>query len=337
MKDLVEYSEFKENLAEIKDTCNFIPDVTTDEGYQKSKRVSLDVGKVLTALEKKRKELKADALEFGRKVDSEAKSIKEELESFQLPHKEAYKELDNLKKQREADRKAELERRVAEIKDLPELMRDSSSDEIKMALESLAVEECLDFYEYTELALKARNASKTALGDMFGEALKREQEAIDLARLRKEEEERKQREREEQIRQEEAEKARKEQERLEAEKAAAELREKEAERAAAAAEKARVEAEEKAKRDAEEAKRMAEAAAERAAQIAREEEIARQEREKREAEEAARKREESKRHVSRIRKEAKEDLMALGVSEEQAKDIVLAIHNAKIANIFIRY
>ena len=86
-----EYDEFRSKVEEVKEACNFLPDVTTDEGYAKSKRVALDVGKVRTAVDKKRKELKKESLDFGRLIDSEAKSLAAELEQFQLPHKNAYK------------------------------------------------------------------------------------------------------------------------------------------------------------------------------------------------------------------------------------------------------
>jgi len=88
---VTEYDEFREKLEEVKEACNFLPDVSTDDGYDKSKRISLDVGKSLTALDKRRKELKAESLAFGRQVDSEAKTIREVLEELQEPHKLANK------------------------------------------------------------------------------------------------------------------------------------------------------------------------------------------------------------------------------------------------------
>tara|TARA_R110000803_G_scaffold3216_1_gene10912 strand:+ start:12747 stop:13802 length:1056 start_codon:yes stop_codon:yes gene_type:complete len=184
------YDEFRAKLAEVEDTCNFIPDMSTPEGFDASKRVSLDVGKILTALDTSRKSAKADALAYGRSVDSEAAVIRVKLEAFQLPHKEAYKELAQMKKQREADRVARLEQRIKDLADLPELMRDSDSGGIKDALESLQQEECDDFYELTMPALKARNASKESLTRMFADKLKQESDAALLKKLQAENEER---------------------------------------------------------------------------------------------------------------------------------------------------
>ena len=337
LRTVTAYDDFRAKIAEVKDNCNFLPDVSTDEGYTKSKRVSLDVGKILTSIEKKRVELKAESLAVGRAIDLEAKTLVAELEEFQLPHKEAYKELDNLKKEHEANRKAELEERVRVIRELPGSMADSDSNGVKMAMESLQVEECLDFYEYTEQALKARGASKEALAKMFADKLQAEKDAIELAELRKKQAEQEQKERDERIAKEAAEKAEREAEEakkaeLAAVEAAAEAvrqreaAEKQAKINAENAEKARIAAEEKAKQDAIEA-----------AEQAKQEQIELQ-KEKEKAENAEReKREANKRHISKIRGEAKDSLMALGLDELVAKKLVLAIHNSEITNVSISY
>lgn len=48
-------------------------------------------------------------------------------------------------------------------------------------------------------------------------------------------------------------------------------------------------------------------------------------------------READKRHVGQVRRRAKESLMAIGLTEDQAKSVVLAIHNKKIESISITY
>ena len=337
LKTVTAYDDFRAKIAEVKDTCNFLPDVTTDDGYTKSKRVSLDVGKILTSIEKKRKELKAESLAIGKAIDSEAKTLVAELEEFQLPHKEAYKELDNLKKEREANRKAGLEERVRVIRELPEAMADSDSEGIKMALESLQVEECLDFYEYATEALKARNASKETLAKMFADKLQAEKDAIELAELRKKQAEQEQKDRDERIAKEASEKAERE---AEAAKAAA----KAAIDSAAEAIKQREAADLQAKKDAElaedrriEAEKQAKIDADNAAKAAKEAaELAQKQKEEAEAAEIAKK-EANKKHVGKIRGESKEALMALGIDEVMAKKIVIAIAKGEIPNISISY
>ena len=337
LKEVQIYGEFDANIAEVKDACNFIPDVTTTEGYEKSKRVSLDVGKILTAVEKKRKEEKSESLAYGKKVDSEAKSLVAKLEAFQIPHKEAYKELDNLKKEREVNRKAELEERVRVMRELPISMADSDSTGIQMALETLNSDECLDFYEYANEALKARNASKIALGTMFADTLKQEKEAVELAELRKKQAEQDQKDRDERIAKEAAAKA-------ELEAADAKAAEQKAIEQAALAVSQREAAEKQAKVEAEqaeanriEAEKQAKIDADNAAENARLAQVKlQQDKEAAEAAETARL-EANKKHVGKIRGEAKVSIMALGIDEVTAKKVVLAIAKGEIANVSISY
>jgi len=306
---IVEYDEIREKLDEVKTSCNFLPDVTTEEGYEKSKRVALDVGKLLTALEKKRKDKKAYFLEGGKQVDSQAKTIAAELEQYQLPHKSAYKELDNLKKEREANRKAELERRVQEMRDLPGVMSDSDSAGVKMAMEAMQAEECLDFYEYSMQALEARNAARTALGVMFASKLKSEAEAVELEKLRADKAKRDQEAHEENIRREASAKA-------EQEAAAAKDREEQAKKELI----------------------MAKEEAAIAAENARLAEVARQAEARRIEDEAQAAREADKANISKVRGDIKTALMTLyGLDEDKAKQITLGLCRGDIPHSTVKY
>ena len=324
--NIVEYDEIRAGIDKVKDACNFIPDVSTKEGYDKSKRVALDHGKLLTALEKIRKERKSYWLEGGKQVDAQAKAIAAELEAAILPHQEAYRTKDKERKEREAARVAELETRVESLRNLPDDMRESSSDEIMCAMRALDAEECLDFYEFTKVALEARNSSKEKLASLYTQTKKREDDQAELDRLRKESEERARAEHEEQIKREAAAKA-------EAEKQEAIRLQQQAEQARIEAEKAKIEAEKRAIEQEKIAKKQAEESAERA----RLEEVARQEAEaKRIADEDAA-REANKKHVGNIRKQAKDALIDLGANEALAKKIVLAINSGGIPNVSIKY
>ena len=348
MNSLTQYDELKTQINTLKEACDFLPDVSTDEGYQKSKRVALDSGKILTGVEKTRKALKSDALEFGRKVDAEAKTIREEIEAFQLPHKEAYKKLDDAKKDREKARKAELEARVEEIRILPEAMRDSSSEEINQAYLMVMDETCETFYEFTEQALKARNSVRSELSGMFARAAQAEEDAAELEVLRKEQAIKAQIARDKSI----ADEARQE---AEAEKQAAIDREAAAVQEAIDSKKRELAAIEKAELDkleleakiveqkAEQAKQveLAEVKAKQdaidSAEAAKQSEIKRQEQEKAREQDETDKREANKRHVGLIRKAAKEAMIAGGIDEATAKKIILAISNGAIPHITINY
>lgn len=150
-----------------------------------------------------------------------------------------------------------------------------------------------------------------------------------------------QQEREEQIRKEAEEKAKREAEET------ATLAEKEKQDAIERAHKAeldRIASEERAKLAAEQAEKDRIAAqalaikqAKEAAEKARLDEIARQEAEKQKEIDAQKKREADRAYISRIRTEAKESLVLLGLTEEMAKSVVLAISNKQIKNISINY
>lgn len=324
--NIVEYDEIAEQIETVKEAADFLPDVTTTEGYNKSKRVSLDIGKLKTALEKTRKEKKAYFIQGGKEVDTQAKVIIAKLEAIQLPHMDAYKELDNLKKEREAKRKEELSARVEHIRTLPEMLAESCSDEVKDAMQAMNDETCSDFYEFSELAINALKKTKEALALLLVKKVKEEQDAEELAKLKKEQAEREKQAHEDKIAREASAKAEAAAAEAVQAKEAAEHAVENAKLQAKAAEEARIKAEDNAKKQAEEAAEQA-----RLNEIKRQEDAA-----KLEAEELAQ-REANKKHIGKIRGEAKESLMALGLDEKTAKKIVLAINNKEITNISIQY
>jgi len=367
---IVEYDAISAQIDELEDKANFIPDVASEEGYEKSKRISLDVGKVLTNLEKARKAKKSHFLEGGRQVDAQAKAIVEKLELIQLPHKTAYKELDEMKKQREAERTEKLQAQVDNIKGLPAFLVAATSVEIKKAIDDLIDLGDIDYEEFTPQAERALDETLKALNDMFAKKDKAEKDAIELERLREEEEARKQKEREEKIAKDAAAAAEKEKEealareaqakkdaeeaeaaKLEAE-AKVEAANKKAEEDAIAAKKqadkdfkaAQEKAEEnarkaqaKADQDAEQAQKDAAEAVIKAQTQARADERAEAEKIEKQNADALKKREADQKHIGIVRGEAKDGLMALGLTEKQAKDIVIGIHNGKVKNVSIKY
>jgi hypothetical protein len=348
MKSVGHYDEFRANIAEIKEYSDFLPDVSNTEGYTKSKRVALDVGKILTAVEKKRKELKADSIATGKAIDGEAKTIAAELECFQLPHKQAYKELDDLKKEREQRRKENLQRRVDDMRSTPGLMRDMDSDAVACALADLKAEECLDFYEFTAQALNARNDSQKQLSEMYAVKLKSEQQAVELAELREKQAAQDQKDHDERIAREASEQAEaqadaaRQAEQKAIEQAAEAVKQREAveKQSLIDAEQAKqreVEAASQSKIDAEKAAAKAKINAENATKKALADERERQRIEQEKAAFEVAKREANTKHIGKIRCEAKESIMSLGIAEDVAKKLVLAIHNKKIKNVSISY
>ncbi len=335
--NIIVFDEYESRIDTIKEYADFIPDVTTSEGYEKSKRVSLDAGKLLTAIEKDRKREKAFYLNGGKQVDLQAKDLVKRIEILQLPHKNAYKELDKLKKEREENRKSELRERIEAIQNITESVSLLTSVDVKKAIDSLQNEKCICFDEYSDIAIKAKKESLESLNFLLVKKEKEESDAIEFEKLKKEQAEREQKEHDERIASEAKKEA--EEEAAKAIKAKEEAKQAEelAKLKAEESEKARVESEKQAKLAAIEAEKEAKVRAEEAAKAAKQAEINRQEAIKqKEAEELA-KREANKKHIGKIRGETKNDLIGLGIDEEKAKDIVLAISNGKIKNVSIKY
>ncbi len=346
--NIIIFDEYESRIETIKEYADFIPDVTTDEGYEKSKRVSLDAGKILTAIEKDRKSEKAFYLNGGKQVDLQAKALVSKIEEFQLPHKSAYKELDNLKKEREENRKSILRDRIETIQNITESVSLLTSGQVKEAITYLEKEECFGFEEYSEIAITSKKESLESLNALFAKKDKEEKDAIELAKLKREQAEREQKEREDKIAKDAAEAAEKEKEQAIARENEAKEAAEKAKKQAEEAEAKRVESEKQAKidaenarikaaKDAEIAKEQAEKLAKEAAEKAKHAEISRQTEEKRlEAAELA-KREADKKHIGAIRGEAKDCLIGMGIDEEKAKEIVLAISKGDIKNVSIQY
>lgn len=294
MTQIAKYDKLRAGMAAMKAAADFIPDASTKEGYEKSKRVSLDIGKGLTLLEKTRKDEKAVWLDGGKAVDSEAKIIKAEMADLQEAHKAAYQDVDNAKKEREKARKDTLQARLDEIIDMPEDMRDMSSVEVAEACSFIRSISPETFAELELAALKAKKHTGEVLARMFEQKEREESDAAELKVMREAQEKRDLEQREAEIK--------------------------------ADAERAANERVEKAEREATDAvnnaERMAEENHERALR----------------AEEAATaKRESDLAHTTAIMTAAKDALISLGLSTEDARGVVRAIKSGAIPNITINF
>ena len=70
----IEYGVTEAALAELAERYNE-PDASTDEGYEHCKDGCRELTALRTAIETRRKDLKAPALNWGRDVDKQAKDI----------------------------------------------------------------------------------------------------------------------------------------------------------------------------------------------------------------------------------------------------------------------
>jgi hypothetical protein len=325
-----EFNEFETKLAEFKEKyIDVVYDLDDADQEKQARSDRLAIGKVISKLDAKHKEVKAP---FKVKIDlfdSERKRIKDDLLDVQGKIKSQIAE-----HERKIQEHAEmLQDKVEAIRGLTDFRPIVVGDSRVIAerLEQAKAHDVDDSYEHrkADATLAMVDAIKE-LEIMLADRVKYEEEQAELERLRKEAAEREQADREERIRAEAAEKAKTDSE-------------KKAKEAAEAAERDRIKAEEAAQAEIQEAKRKqqeAEQAAEKAAQAER----ARIEEEQRQAEakaEQARQAEEARKskqkHRAKIHKAAKQSLIDNGIPEDVAGQVVTLIKDELIENIRVVY
>lgn len=286
---VIKYSVTDSRIAELKTMYQDFPtDLTVKDNYKfVQKGVSLLRG-LRNDVEKRRKELKAGALEYGRKVDGEAKRIIDSIQSIEEPMASAKKDFDAAVEAEKRERAAAEERRIdgiaariAGIKAQVEAHISSPSERINEAINKVSAEQ----QGIDEWAMEFSGKAMTTIE----ETLQRLNELLTM-RLSQEEQARMAAEAEERRRIEEEERRAEETRRMAEEKARLEE-----ERKKLAEEKAKADAE--AKKLSEEKALLAEKQRLQEAAIAEE---------RRKMEELARKAEED----ARLRREAEENIAA---------------------------
>lgn len=313
-----EQDQLEEIIKQVEmEVATFEHDLSNDARRKKTASLANKVARTKTYLDGLGKDLVSDWKAKAKVVDANRKSMRDRLDELKVTARQPLTEWEE-----EQARIAE-EKRIAEE---AEKLRIQVENDHEIAL---LMNEKID-REAEEARKAAEEADRQRKEQEEKDRLEREAR---IEREAKEKAEREAAEREERIKR----KAEEEKARIEAERLAAIEREKKAKRDAIAAEERRkleaeqaeqrrIEAEAKAKRDAEEAAELA-----RQAEVQRQKDEQERQRKEQEAREA------NKRHIGGIRKAAKESLMALGIEEEQAKSVVMAIHNGQVANVKINY
>lgn len=322
------YSQFRAQLAEMKKSnSTLVFDYESKSGNKDARSHVYKLRQTKSAVEVARKKEKQESLEYGRKVDDEAKEIVAEIEEMIDVHQKSLDEIE----EREKTRIADIRRAIQHIHDCGNGMMGGSPQPLILCLRDLEEKITIDdsFGEFQEEARKAKDSSLAKIKLAIEESKRRATEQAELERLRKQAAEREQHDRDEKIRRDAAERATKEAEekaRAEKEKtdraaalereaeirmaseakAASEKRELELKLAAATAEREKLEAqqrEEKAKTEAKEREEQLKRDAERQAVEAVEQEKVRvkEEADKKAAEDA--KREADKDYREKIQKE----------------------------------
>ena len=326
------YNEFEAGMAKLEEVSNFLPDATTKEGYEKSKRIALDIGKVKSKLEKVRVSEKSYWLEGGRQVQTQAKEIEVRLIKIQKPHLDLYKAIDNaekLKKQKRQDEATAKIETIAIMIEAAEYLDSVGVSELMEQCENFDTENGL--WELTNDAIACKLRVGKKLLDMYLTKQQNEANEKELAELRAKQAIQDQKDHDARIAKQASEQAEKDKQQ------AVDDKEK-ADQAKIEADNRLIEQKKKSKIDAEnalvESKRLADEASENARLL----EVKRQDDEREADRVQSEKLESNKKHVGVICKATKESLMQeCELDEATAKKVTKAIAKKLIANLIVQY
>lgn len=331
---LAQFSEFERQLAEFKaEYDGRVYDLDDPKQNKQARSDRLAIGKVIADLDRRHKTVKEPLLAATRVVDGARKRIKDELAAVQ----DGIKSQIEAHEQRERERVNALEARRAAILDLANdtapgcLTADGWAARIAEA-RAIVIDDA--WQEFKAEAALAQKETIDALERLHAEAVARETEAAELARLRAEQAAREREEREARIAAEAAERARRE-----AEEAATRERERIEREAKAAQDKAERdarEAKERAEREIAEANARAErAAAEERERIAREQREAEAKAAQERAVEQARKANEQ--HRAEVERRIADALMGVGLHGDVALAVIAAVRDGSVPHLRIDY
>jgi hypothetical protein len=350
VNELVEFDKIASGVAGIQEQGNFLPDMTTKEGYEASKRFVLDVTTpTRTKLDKAHKKAKAYWSSGAKNVDNKKNEILEILVDIQKPHQEAYKEFDQIEKQKKAKFEDDIKEKVMAVYHFRTLPLGSNSDYISARIQECGETDTQDgFYHMAKEAAKERLESLEVLNELLMGAVAHEAEQQRQAELAEEN-----RIRQIQIDEQQAKidaqqaEMNAQQSEIEAKQKAqadAELKADQEKRQAEYDRKLKIENEERAKIDEinrkqqaiereEYAKKQAESAVEQEKQA----EINRQKSEGEQKRIAQEKLEANKAHTGEVHKKAEEFIMSFDIDEVTAKKLVIAISQKNELTLTINY
>lgn len=329
-------------LEKIRAGVNEVPDLSTAKGRARIASLAAQVSRSKTAVEKPGRDYLKRLKEQPKVVEAELRRFVTECDQLRDEVRRPLTEWEDAEKARTEA----LQQRLVDLRALADVIDTAgnylpSADIQARILEAKSVVLDDSWQERAAEAGVAKDSTIQQLEASLVIAQKREHEAAELDRLRKEAEEKARLEREENIRREAAEQSKRDaEEKAQAEIDAAARRESEARAATERAEREKIEAQQKAERQAKAAAEKAEQeknaaiAAERRRQ--EEAESARLAEQKRIAEEEAR-RAADKEHRRSINRQAITDLIESGLTQEMAEKALIAIASGKVSAVSIKY
>lgn len=112
----------------------------TPQGYKAVQSAIGDLRDARVSIEKRRKELKADSLEYGRKVDAVAKFLTEKIEAIELPLKALKAAVDEEKARAKAEKEAAERRALEESLRAEREALNAEAERLRVEAERLAAE-----------------------------------------------------------------------------------------------------------------------------------------------------------------------------------------------------
>ena len=344
------YKPFYAQLQELEDNNSKITfDYESAKGNKEARSHVYRLRQSKSALEKTRKDEKAESLRIGKVIDTEAKEIEARIEAMIAVHQVKIDEIEK----READRIEAISERIESIVLYVPMLESINSKDLQIAiadLESMPIDD--SYQEFINDAAKAKDSRLIKLREVLTTIIERENAAAELEKLREEAAARAQKDRDdaiaakavaaaqEALAEQEAKRAAEQakaiadaEAKAKAEREAAERRELQLKLDAENAERRRLEAEQKAKQDAIDAAAKAEQdkldalAAERKRIADAEAKLA--------AEQAER--DANKAHKAKINRAALAAMVEGGLNEECAKQCIGLIVRGTIPNITIKY
>ncbi|HCT8191594.1 MULTISPECIES: hypothetical protein [Klebsiella] len=329
-------------LEKIRAGVNEVPDLSTAKGRARIASLAAQVSRSKTAVEKPGRDYLKRLKEQPKVVEAELRRFVTECDQLRDEVRRPLTEWEDAEKARTEA----LQQRLVDLRALADVIDNAgnylpSADIQARILEAKSVVLDDSWQERAAEAGVAKDSTIQQLEASLVIAQKREHEAAELDRLRKEAEEKARLEREENIRREAAEQAKRDTEaKAQAEIDAAARRESEARAATERAEREKIEAQQKAEREAkaaaEKAEREKQAAIEAERRRQEEAESKRLAEQKRIAEEEAR-RAADKEHRRSINRQAIADLIESGLTQEMAEKALIAIASGKVSAVSIKY
>lgn len=339
VKELVEFDRISAGMASIQEQGNFLPDTTTKEGYEASKRFVLDITTpTRTDLAKAHKTAKAYWIAGGKSIDAKKNEINDLLLDIQKPHQEAYQAFDQIKKDKKLKFESDLNEKITVIYNYRVLPPQANSSVITDLINSCGETDTQEgFYHRAADAATVRLESLEVLNELLMGAVAHEAEQQRQAELA-EENRLRQLQIDEQQAKMEAQQAEMDAKQAEIDRVESELslkaqaEENEKQRLIDEANRAEQE-----KQRAIEREEYANQQAKQAAEQAKQDEINRQSAEKEAQRIADEKRANNNRHATKIKKQAKEFIMTFGVDEKTAVKLVQAISHKDETTLTLNY